>query len=225
MKERRLSARNGGVLGNSPHPVSTEGPVFPHPSKKLKKSLTTPPEDALALTARDMRRRTIAGHGYNYGHAFLYAGDRFWEQVQALRNIKRTELDKGKLVLGRHTLESVNWRTSLPSPLSDDFVAAFVEAARDRNFPKRRKAQARFLGESLGAEGEVSPRRSRDICGEERTRTRVKNIAPPAEFYIRCCGKKRWTVDQLCPECKRNPFEMPAVLPLSSTIIAPGEDS
>ena len=177
------------------------------------------------MAAKAMRNRTIAGHGYNYGHSFLCAGDRFWEEVQALRNIARAELDKRQLVLGRHTLESVNWRTSLPSQLTDGFVTAFVEAVSDRHFPKRRKAQARFLGDSLGGDGELSARRSRDICGEERMRMRARNTAPPAEFYIRCCGKKRWTVSQLCPECKRNPFEMAAVLPFSSTIIAPGGNS
>jgi hypothetical protein len=208
MKEPRFSAPRGGVLRNSPHRLSTEGSVSPHRSKKLKKSAKTAEEEALAIARRDMRNRTIAGHGGNYGTAFLYAGDRFWEQVRALRNIKRAALDKRKLALGRRTLESVNWRTALPNPLPDRFVYAFVEAVRDRHFPKRRrKAQARFLGASLGADGEVSPRRSRDICGAERRRT--KKTTPPAEFYIRCCGKKRWTVKQVCPECKSNPFEFP----------------
>ncbi len=201
--ERAASLRTKGqVLRNSPHPVSTEGPVFPHPSKKLKKSLRTPPADPLAVAAREMRHRTIAGHGYNYGHAFLYAGDRFWEQVQALRNIKRTELDKRKLVLGRHTLESVNWRTSLPSQLSDGFVTAFVKAVGDRHFPKRRKAQARFLGDSLGADGELSPRRSRDICEEQRATQKRTNHIIRYEFYIECsCQFEGHSLDHACPRC------------------------
>jgi hypothetical protein len=208
MKEPRFSARKGGVLRNSPHRVRTGGPVSPHPSKRAKKSVKVAPEDPQAIARRDMRNRTIAGHGENYEQAFLHGGgDQFWEQVQSLRKIDRTELQKRKLALGRHTLESVKWGSTLPNPPPDPFVCAFVDAIRDRHFPKRRQAQARFLGDSLGADGDVSPRRSRDICGEERRRE--KRELPAAEFYIHCCGKKRWTVDRLCPECKRNPFELP----------------
>ena len=152
-----------------------------------------------------MRNRTIAGHGRNHASAFLNAGDVFWEQVEALRNIQRKELDKRKLILGRNALKQVQWGTQLPTPLPDRFVYAFVDAVRERSFPNRLKAQARFLGDSLGADGDVSPRRSRDICGAERTKE--KKTTPNAEFYIHCCGKKRLTSDYLCPECKRNPFE------------------
>lgn len=211
VKDPRFSARKGPVLRNSPHRVRTKGPVSPHPSKKPKKSVKAASSDPKAIAVREMRNRTIAGHGSNYETAFLNAGDGFWERVQALRNIKGEELNKRKLVLGRNTLGQVQWGTQFPSPLPDRFVYAFVQAVRDRNFPKRRKAQARFLGDSLGADGEVSPRRSRDICGEERTR--AKTSTPQAEFYIHCCGKKRWTVNQRCPECQRNPVE--SALPLS----------
>lgn len=207
MRRLEISARKAGTLGNSPHRVIPEGSVSPHPSKKMKKLTKTGFADPQAIARRDMRIRTIVGHAENYRTSFLHGGDQFWGKVQALRNIKRVELDKRKLVLGRNTLESANWRTALPNPLPDHFVCVFVEAIRDRNFPKRRKAQARFLGDSLGADGEVSARRSRDICGEERTR--AKQTIPQPEFYIYCCAKKRWTVGQLCPECKRNPFESP----------------
>ena len=145
MKEPRLSARKRVVLGNSPHPVSTERPVLPHSSKKLKKFAKTGPEDALAIAREEFRRNRFVGHGENYGTIFLHAGDQFWEQVQALRNIERTELDRRKLVLGRRTLESVSWHASLPIQ-SGRFVRAFIEAVRDRHFPKRHKTQARFLG-------------------------------------------------------------------------------
>jgi len=202
MKEPRFSARTGRGSRNSPHRITTKGEFFRTPQKRLKKSAKTTPADALAIAGRDMRIRTITGHGYNYGHTFLHAGDRFWEQVHALRNIKRTELDTRKLVLGRHTLESVNWRTSLPIQLSDRFVCAFIEAVRDRHFPKRRKAQARFLGDSLGADGELSPRRSRDICGEQRAIQKRAQHIIRYEFYIECsCQFKGHSLGHACPRC------------------------
>jgi len=214
MKRSRFSARKSRIFRNSPHPDSTEELVSPHRSKIGKKSIRAGNPDDEAAAIRDMRHRTIAGHGGNYEQAFVYAGDEFWENARALRNIERKELDKRKLVLGRHTLGVVRWGTQFPysadgepgkRPLPDRFVSAFVEAVRDRNFPKGRKAQAKFLGDSLGADGEVSARRSRDICGQERSR--AQQAIPQAEFYIHCCGKKRWTVNQLCPECKRSPME------------------
>jgi hypothetical protein len=253
MKELRFSARKGRVVRKSPHRISTERPVSPHPSKKAEKSIKAAPEDPQAIAIREMRNRTLVGHGWNYEKAFLNAGDRFWEDVKALRNIDRVELDKRKLVLGRHTLGLVQWGTQFPSSLSDRFVSAFIQAIRDRNFPKRRKPQARFLGDSLGADGEVSARRSRDICGEERAKlkravpAKLRSVpswwepqaekdwraeqwnrlsveyrsqllaertgTPAPEIYIDCCGKKRWTVNQRCPECQRNPVE--STLPLS----------
>lgn len=202
MKEPRLSARMGRDLRNSPHRITTKGEFFRIPQKRVKKSAKTTPADPLAIGRRDMRIRMIAGHGENYEKAFLHAGDGFWKQVQALRNIDRTKLDMRKPALGRHTLESVNWRTSLPNQLSDRFVCAFVGAVRDRDFPKGRKAQARFLGDSLAADGEVSPRRSRDICGEQRAiRKRTQHIIR-YEFYIECsCKFKGHSLGHACPKC------------------------
>jgi hypothetical protein len=62
-----------------------------------------------------------------------------------------------------------------PPQITENFVSVFVDAIRDRTFPKGREAQARFLGNSLAAMGTVSARRSRDICGEGR----AKKIVPP----------------------------------------------
>jgi hypothetical protein len=201
MKGPHLSARKQVVLGNSPHPVSTERPVLPHPSRKLKNFANTGPEDALAIAREEFRRNRFVGHGENYGTIFLHAGDRFWEQVQALRNIERTELDRRKLVLGRRTLESVNWHASLPIQ-SGRFVRAFIEAVRDRHFPKRRKTQARFLGDSLGADGELSARRSRDICEEQRAIQKRTHHIIRYEFYIECsCQFKGHSLDHACPNC------------------------
>ncbi len=202
MKEPRFSARKGRGLPNSPHRIPTKGDFSRVPPKKLKKSAKATLEDPTAIARRDMRIRMIVGHGANYETAFLHAGDRFWEQVQALTNIERAELGRRKLVLGRHTLESVNWRASLPIQLSDRFVCAFVGAVRDRHFPKQRKAQARFLGDSLGADGELSARRSLDICGEQRAIQKRTPHIIRYEFYIECsCQFKGHSLGHACPRC------------------------
>jgi len=43
----------------------------------------------------------------------------------------------------------------------------------EKKFPKTRTARIGFLSDSLGAEGAVSARRSRDICAAERHKARV----------------------------------------------------
>jgi hypothetical protein len=141
----------------------------------------------------------------NYAAVFQYAGDKFWEKVEALR---RTKLKiKERLRLAREALEEVKRKVPLQYPLPDNFVIVFVEAVCDKSFPQKPRARARFLGDSLGADGMVSARRSRNICGEERAKLKKKQTAPKPEIYIDCCGKKRWTVGQVCPECGRNPLD------------------
>jgi hypothetical protein len=57
---------------------------------------------------------------------------------------------------------------------------------QDRDFPKARvDAQIKFVADSLSATGDVSPRRARQICREERR----KHDADP-ERYNRECAER-----------------------------------
>ncbi len=47
-----------------------------------------------------------------------------------------------------------------------------LELLNDPLFPKLRGAQIKFMANSLAGLGSISPRRSRDICSEERTNTK-----------------------------------------------------
>lgn len=111
----------------------------------------------------------------------------------------------GKTVIIKAS-EAISERTV--APIWQNFALCFVEAVRHKNFPKRLQARARFLGDSLGRDGEVSARRSRDSVGEERQRSNQEAQKAAAQFYIQCCGRKRWTVEQVCPECGRSPFPL-----------------
>ena len=51
------------------------------------------------------------------------------------------------------------------------------------------EAQIQFLGDSLEAQGKVTPRRSCEICASERNK--VKHVIVRKEYYIECsCGYK-----------------------------------
>jgi len=86
-----------------------------------------------------------------------------------------------------------------------------LSVLRERKFPKTVAAQLDYLADSLGGYGEVSPRRSRDVCGIERARARrtpqFKIIRH--EYYVECsCGYKGPARDNRCRKCRAeiNPF-------------------
>lgn len=73
---------------------------------------------------------------------------------------------------------------------------------REPKFPKRREAQIHFLADSLAGLGSVTPRRSRDICQEERTKEKRTHHILCFEFYIECsCGFKGRSKNHACPKC------------------------
>lgn len=78
-----------------------------------------------------------------------------------------------------------------------------IEVLNDPKFPKLiRKSQIRFIADSLAGAGQVSPRRSRDICAKTR------NIPPHRilreEFYIECsCGYRGPALNGVCPHAER----------------------
>lgn len=70
-------------------------------------------------------------------------------------------------------------------------------------FPKKqKKAQVGFLANSLGARGVVTPRRSRDICAEQRKPDSQRNYIIRHEYWVECsCGYKGVSENLSCKEC------------------------
>ena len=95
----------------------------------------------------------------------------------------------------------------LTGPYREQFAripSLILKTIRDSKFPKRRNAQINFLADSLAAWGAVSPRRSRDICGNERAKERAKSPHRiiRKEFYVECsCGYKGPARDNACRKC------------------------
>jgi hypothetical protein len=76
-----------------------------------------------------------------------------------------------------------------------------LKIVRDPKFPTVRSAsQIHFLADSLGGQGLVKPRRSREICAEERSK--VRHVIVRREYYIECsCGYKGPALGGACREC------------------------
>lgn len=78
--------------------------------------------------------------------------------------------------------------------------ALILKVVQEPLFPKTRNAQIKFLGDSLGARGRVSARRSRDICAADRSA--VVNYIIRQEYYIECtCGYKGPALHGACAQC------------------------
>ena len=81
------------------------------------------------------------------------------------------------------------------------FSELILKILRDPKFPHARStSQIHFLADSLGGQGFVTPRRSREICAEERTK--VRHVIVRREYYIECsCGYQGPARDGACRNC------------------------
>src|SRR5260370_13522504 len=63
------------------------------------------------------------------------------------------------------------------------FAELILKIVRDPKFPRARsKSQIHFLADSLGGQGFVTPRRSREICAEERSK--LRHVIVRRGYYI-----------------------------------------
>lgn len=94
----------------------------------------------------------------------------------------------------------------LAVPYKDYFVshpALILRILKHPKFPKTERGRINFLADSAAGFGEVSPRRSRDICAAERAKARKKGQILRWEYYIECsCGYKGHSLGHACPLCE-----------------------
>jgi len=83
----------------------------------------------------------------------------------------------------------------------DPHSELILRIRNDPKFPRVRSAsQIHFLADSLGGQGYVTPRRSREICAEERAKQR--HVIVRKEFYIECsCGYEGPALEGCCRDC------------------------
>jgi hypothetical protein len=81
-------------------------------------------------------------------------------------------------------------------------ASLMLKIVQNRSFPKRRQTRINYLADSIAARGVVTPRRSRDICAQERAKAKQANHIIRYEFYVECsCGYKGQSRDHGCPKC------------------------
>ena len=81
------------------------------------------------------------------------------------------------------------------------FAGLILKIVHDPKFPHTRsKSQIHFLSDSLGGQGMVTFRRSREICAQERTK--IRHVIVRREYYIECsCGYQGPALDGACRNC------------------------
>ncbi len=132
----------------------------------------------------------IRGRADNYRWIFAQVWDRLWPLLAKAK----TEEDMIKAF------------QEGARPYDREFVPALTGLALrvlcERKFPKRREPQVNFLADSLAGVGLVTPRRSRDICEQERAAEKRAHHIIRYEFYIECsCGYKGRSRDHACRKC------------------------
>jgi hypothetical protein len=131
---------------------------------------------------------SIAGHAYNNRGILQNIWNRLWPALSEAQ----TESEVVKAFQDAAPGES-NF-----SP----YAQLILTVLKDPNFPKRQKARVNFLADSIAGLGLVTPRRSRDICAEERGKAKRKHHIIRYEYYVECsCGYTGNSQDHTCPNC------------------------
>ena len=159
---------------------------------KIEKGLDTFSQKRPVGRPWRVRASEVAGRSYNLRLQF----SQIWDTVGESLIEAQTEED----VLKALDMAGQYWRnefgrTGIPSLI--------LKILRDPKFPKkRREQQINFLADSLAAWGTVSPRRSRDICEQERRKEKIGHHIIRREFYVECsCGYQGPALNNTCRNC------------------------
>jgi hypothetical protein len=130
----------------------------------------------------------IAGRADNLRYQFGIQ----WEKIGSGLLSAKSETDVNAILKG----------TYLERELVPHLAKLVLDTLNDPKFPKGTKAQINFLADSVAALGDVTPRRSRDICVAERTRRKKQHRIIRQDFYIECtCGYEGPAKNSKCPGC------------------------
>lgn len=137
---------------------------------------------------RQIPPTTVLGRANNYRWMLQQVWDSVWPSLS-----------------GAQSPEDVIKALENARPYDREFgpwAAAILGTLREKRFPKRSKARIDFIADSIAGIPNVSPRRSRDICVEERARIKRAHRIIRYEFYIVCsCGRKGHSINHACPKC------------------------
>lgn len=164
----------------------------PKVAKKIKKTLVGLSERQKRGRPRLGRYEEILGRAENYRGIFK----QIWESLS------------GPLQSANEEQEVTAAFRSHGEPYAQEFAprlaANILSVIREKKFPKRARAQIKFLANSLAGCPVVEPRTSRDICalGLAEEKSRSPHMILRKEFYIECsCGFTGPALNSACRKC------------------------
>ena len=133
----------------------------------------------------------VAGRASNYRDLL----PRIWNELEGPLLAAKTPQDVVKA-----------FEAALPGSNEFPPLASLIfQVKNDPQFPKKQKARIKFLADSVAGVGLVTPRRSRDICAEERAAKEQAKRAPYIiryEYYVECsCGYRGRSENHACRKC------------------------
>jgi hypothetical protein len=141
-----------------------------------------------------VRRSEISGRGSNYRLIF----SQIWKTL-------------GDALLKAKTEEEVLRAFDLTPGYKREFAPSaslILQVLNDPKFPRRPEPQRNFLADSLAGLGQISPRRSRDICLQEQKKELHYIIRQ--DYYIECtCRYKGPALHGRCPKCGTDTLSLP----------------
>jgi len=141
---------------------------------------------------RKIQPSWVRGRADNYRYVFNQIWDRVGPHLLKSKTREDVLASFRETEIGGYALEFVR------------MADVMLQIVRDPDFPrKRREAQINFLADSLGGEGTVTPRSSRDICARERARIQSAHKIIRVEVWIECsCRYKGRSKNLACPKCE-----------------------
>lgn len=83
----------------------------------------------------------------------------------------------------------------------EPYAPLALKILQEKRFPRLRRAQVNFLADSMAGLGRVSPRRSRDICYEEREKEKLHSHILRYSMLSVPAAIKANRGDHACPKC------------------------
>ena len=157
-----------------------------------KESVDTSPGKRGRGRPRECQYPEIWGRAQNYRRIF----SDIWQKLSGPLLIASSEEEVTKVFL------------SYAEPYAEGFVPRLagdiLNVICEKKFPKRSKAQIKFLANSLAGRPNVEARTSRDICAkglaEEKAKSPHRILRK--EFYVECsCGYKGPALSNACRKC------------------------